>query len=299
MKANIFVAALLLICIGCAPQQRDQPVADEPQSVQYGSNEEAGASVDVNDIRVYYEIYGEGEPLLLLHGNGGAIWTFGQQIPDLSEHFRVIAVDSRAQGKSTDSEQEITYALMASDMSELIDKLDLGSVHVVGWSDGGNIGLELALAHPEKVKKLVAIGANYTHEDYMAPPDSVVMDANDPRLLKTTPVLRKYVEEMGKLAPSVSKKLADLIENYPNLMEEQLRQIDVPVLVVAGDHDAINMDQTMALFLNLPHSQLFIVPGASHFVPVEQPELVNNEVVRFLSTPYGDISRYYFMSYFQ
>jgi pimeloyl-ACP methyl ester carboxylesterase len=117
--------------------------------------------------------------------------------------------------------------------------------------------------------------------------------------LKTTPVLRKYVEEMGKLAPSVSKKLADLIENYPNLMEEQLRQIDVPVLVVAGDHDAINMDQTMALFLNLPHSQLFIVPGASHFVPVEQPELVNNEVVRFLSTPYGDISRYYFMSYFQ
>lgn len=298
MKANIFVAALL-VCIGCAPQQTDQPVADEQQSVQYGSNEHAGAYADVNDIRVYYEIYGEGEPLLLLHGNSGAIWTVGQQIPDLSKHFKVIAVDSRGQGKSTDSDQEITYALMASDMSELIDKLNLGSVHVVGWSDGGNIGLELALAHPEKVKKLVAFGANYTHENWMAPPDSIVMDANDPRLLKTTPLLKKYVEEMAKHSPSLSKKLADLMENHPNLTEEQLRQINVPVLIVAGDHDMININQTMALFSDLPHSQLFIVPGATHFVPAEQPELVNAEVVRFLSTPYRDISRYYFMSFFQ
>jgi pimeloyl-ACP methyl ester carboxylesterase len=298
MKANVFIAALLL-SIGCAPQQSDQPVAAEQPSIQYGSNEQAGAYADVNDIRVYYEIYGEGEPLLLLHGNRGAIWTMGQQIPDLSKHFKVIAVDSRGQGKSTDSDQEITYTLMASDMSELIDRLDLGSAHVVGWSDGGNIGLELALAHPEKVKKLVVFGANYTHENWMAPPDSIVTDANDPRPLKTTPWLKKYVEGMAKHSPDLSKKLADLMENHPNLTEEQLRQIDVPVLVVAGDHDVVNMDQTMALFANLPHSQLFIVPGASHFVPVEQPELVNSEVVRFLSTPYGDISRYYFMSFFQ
>jgi pimeloyl-ACP methyl ester carboxylesterase len=299
MKANLSVAALLLLCIGCAPQPSDQPVAAEQQSVQYGSNEQAGAYADVNGIRVYYEIYGEGEPLLLLHGNSGSIGNFLYQIPELSKHFKVIAVDSRAQGRSTDSDQEITYALMASDMSELIDKLNLGSVHVVGWSDGGNIGLELAFAHPEKVKKLVTFGANYTHENWMAPPDSIVMDANDPRLLKATPFLKRYVEERGKLSESVSKKLADLMENYPNLTEEQLRQISVPVLIVAGDHDVINPAQTMALFANLPHSQLFIVPGASHFVPIEQPELVNGEVVRFLSTPYRPISAYYWLSFFQ
>ena len=106
------------------------------------------------------------------------------QIPELSKHFKVIAVDSRAQGRSTDSDKEITYALMASDMNELIDKLKLGSVYVVGWSDGGNIGLELAFAHPEKVKKLVTFGANYTYENFMAAPDSVVMDPNDSLIIK-------------------------------------------------------------------------------------------------------------------
>jgi pimeloyl-ACP methyl ester carboxylesterase len=262
----------------------------------YGSNERVGKYADVNGIKVYYEIYGAGEPLLLLHGNSGSMESFSQQIPELSKHFKVIAVDSRAQGKSTDSDQEITYALMASDMSALMDKLNLASVHVVGWSDGGNVGLELALAHPQKVKKLVTFGANYTHENYEAPPDNVAMEPNDPRILKTTPALQKYMQGIEKLSPAVRKKLSDLMEKYPNLTVEQLKQIKVPVLVVAGDHDAINLDHTISLFRSLPHSQLLIVPGASHLAPIEQPELLNNEVITFLSTPYRDLDRYYWMS---
>ncbi len=263
--------------------------------INYGSNEQVGKYADVNAIKVYYEIYGAGEPLLLLHGNGGSIENFLYQIPELSKHFKVIAVDSRAQGKSTDSDKEITYALMASDMSALIDKLNLDSVYVVGWSDGGNVGLELALAQPQKVKKLVTFGANYTHENFMAPPDSVAMEANDPRLLKTTPSLQKYKERLDRLSPAVRKKLSDLMEKYPNLTVEQLKQIKVPVLVVVGDRDAINLEQTISLFRNLPHSQLLIVPGASHMAPIEQPELLNSEVIKFLSTPYRDLDRYYFM----
>jgi pimeloyl-ACP methyl ester carboxylesterase len=269
--------------------------------INCGSNKHVGKYANVNDIKVYYETYGAGEPLLLLHGNSGSTEQFLLQIPELSKHFRVIAVDSRAQGKSTDSDKEITYALMASDMSALIDKLNLGSVYVVGWSDGGNIGLELAFAHPQKVKKLVTFGANYTHENAMAPPDSVAMDANDPRItfLKTAPMLnmiKKYKEGMDKLSPVVRKKLADLMEKYPNFTVEQVKQIKVPVLVVVGDRDAINLDQTISLFSSLPHSQLFIVPGASHMVPVEQPTLVNSQVIKFLSTPYHDLDHYYWMN---
>jgi pimeloyl-ACP methyl ester carboxylesterase len=100
--------------------------------------------------------------------------SFGFQIPELSKYFQVIAVDSRGQGRSTDSDKEITYALMASDMNELIDKLKLVGVYILGWSDGGNIGLELAYAHPEKVKKLIAFGANYSHENFLAPYDSTI-----------------------------------------------------------------------------------------------------------------------------
>jgi len=184
--------------------------------IKYGSNAQVGKYADVNGIKVYYEIYGAGEPLLLLHGNSGSIENFVYQIPELSKHFRVIAVDSRAQGKSTDSDKEITYALMASDMSALIDKLNLGSVHVVGWSDGGIVGLELALAHPQQVKKLVTFGANYTHVNYAAPPDRVAMEANDPRLLQVAPVVKKYKEGADKLSPLVRKKLSDLTDKYPN-----------------------------------------------------------------------------------
>ena len=267
--------------------------------IRYGSNERVGKYADVNGIRVYYEIYGAGEPLLLLHGNSGSMESFSQQIPELSKHFKVIAVDSRAQGKSTDSDKEITYALMASDMSALMDKLNLTSAYVVGWSDGGNIGLELALAQPQKVKKLVTFGANYTHENFMAPPDSVTMDPNDPRLLKVTPMLQKLKEGLDKLSPAVRKKLSDLGEKYPNLTVEQLKQIKVPVLVVVGDRDLIDLDQTVSLFRSLPHSQLLIVPGASHAVPIEQPELINSQVIKFLSTPFRDLDRYYFMSFFK
>ncbi|MGA3325378.1 MAG: alpha/beta hydrolase [Terriglobia bacterium] len=264
--------------------------------IKYGSNAQVGKYADVNGIKVYYEIYGAGEPLLLLHGNSGSIENFVYQIPELSKHFRVIAVDSRAQGKSTDSDKEITYALMASDMSALIDKLNLGSVHVVGWSDGGIVGLELALAHPQQVKKLVTFGANYTHVNYAAPPDRVAMEANDPRLLQVAPVVKKYKEGADKLSPLVRKKLSDLTDKYPNFTVQQLGQIKVPVLVVVGDRDLINLDQTISLFTSLPHSQLLIVPGASHLVLLEQPELINREVIKFLSTPYHDLDRYYWRS---
>jgi len=259
----------------------------------YGANAEVGKYAAVNNIKVYYEVYGAGEPLLLLHGNGGSIQDFVFQIPELSKHFKVIAADSRAQGKSTDSNQEITYALMASDMSGLITQLHLGSVYVLGWSDGGNIGLELALAHPQQVKKLVTFGANYTHVSYAAPPDKVAMAADDPRLLRVAPVLKRYKEQANQLSPEVKRKLSDLSVKYPSLTLEQLQQIKVPVLVAVGDRDLIKIDQTIALFAYLPHSQLLIVPGASHMVPLEQPELVNNEVTKFLSTPYRDLDRYY------
>lgn len=285
-RISLLTVLLLLVFTGLVEGQ-----------INYGSNEQVGKYADVNGIKVYYESYGAGEPLLLLHGNSGSIENFLYQIPELSQHFTVIAVDSRAQGKSTDSDKEITYALMASDMSALIDALKLGSVHVVGWSDGGNVGLELALAHPKQIKKLVAFGANYTHENFMAPPDKIAMDANDPRLLTSAPLIKIYKQGMDKLSPVVKKKLSDLAEKYPNLTVEQLKQITVPVLVVAGDRDAINVEQTISLFTSLPHSQLFIVPGASHLAPIEQSEMVNSEVIKFLSTPYRDLDRYYWAEF--
>jgi pimeloyl-ACP methyl ester carboxylesterase len=305
MMRKLFIFLLLVAfgVVSCnrAPQDGKMPITTKSETalVDYGSNEKVGNYIDVNGIKIYYEIYGEGEPLLLLHGNSGSINSFGYQIPELSKHFKVIAVDSRAQGRSSDSKKEITYALMASDMSELIEKLKLGSVYVVGWSDGGNIGLELALNHPGKIKKLITFGANFTWENFFATPDSVTMDPNDPLIVKVTPILQKYKAGMDKITPEIKKKLSTLMEKFPNLTVEQLRQIKIPVLVVAGDHDLINIDHTVTLFKNLPHAQLFIVPGAAHTVVVEQPELINSEIIKFLNTPYRDIDSYYLFKFLQ
>jgi pimeloyl-ACP methyl ester carboxylesterase len=299
MKTKLIFLVMLMVCISCGTNNK--PVSDTPtkNQVDYGSNPLVGKYLDINDIKLYYEVYGEGEPLLLLHGNSGSIKAGEYQIPELSKHFKVIAVDSRAQGRSTDSNKEITYALMASDMNELIDKLKLGSVYIVGWSDGGNIGLELAFAHPEKVRKLVTFGANYTYENFMAAPDSVVMDPNDSLIIKTSAFLQIYKAGFDRIPPEIKKKLTDLTQKYPNFTKELLKQIKIPVLIVVGDHDLITLDQTITMFTSLPHSQLFIVPGATHFVPIEQSKLINSEVIKFLNTPYKDINRYYWLKYFE
>lgn len=297
MKNVIFFLSLMIL-VSCNTQK------EEPK-IDYGSNSAAGNYADVNDIRIYYEIYGEGEPLLLLHGNGGSIGNFEYQIPELSKHFKVIAVDSRAQGRSSDSDQEISYALMASDMAALIDKLGLGKVNVVGWSDGGNIGLELAYAHPEKLLKVVTMGANYTNENWMALPDSAVMAPDDPLILKISEFMKKAGEKALSLNPDtaqipvIRQKLDNLMAKYPNFTPEQLNTIRVPFLVIAGDHDMISLDHTVSLYRNLPQAQLFIVPHGSHLVPLENPDLINSEIIRFLESAYSDINGFYFLELMQ
>jgi pimeloyl-ACP methyl ester carboxylesterase len=225
---NLSILLFAFILVSCNNSTQKQ--------IDYGSNSQAGQYIDINDIKIYYETYGEGEPLMLFHGNGGSIEGFEFQIPTLSKHFKVIAVDSRGQGRSTDSDKEITFALMASDMNELIDKLKINSVYVVGWSDGGNIGLELAYAHPEKVKKLFAVGTNYSHENYLAPYDStIIMDKNDPLIVALKTLRQKRSTRASErltpipiISPETKKKLNDLDDKYPNFTIEQLKQINVP-----------------------------------------------------------------------
>jgi pimeloyl-ACP methyl ester carboxylesterase len=273
MKNLVFLLSILILVSGNTQTNNH---------IIYGSNPAARKYIEVNDIKAYYEVYGKGEPLLLLHGGGGSIENFTFQIPELSKYFKVIAVDSRAQGRTTDSDQEITYSLMASDIAALIDKLQLGSVYVLGLSDGGNTGLELAYAHPDKVKKLITSGANYTHEISAVPDDSIKMDQDNPILLKMKPILKRFFDNPKKLSPNPEKlpeienKLNHLWSNYPNFTIDQLKTIKTPTLIVSGDHDLYSIEQTITIYRSLSNSQLLIVPGASHLVLIEQSDLMNN-----------------------
>ncbi len=268
--------------------------------IQYGSNKEIGKYEQVNDIKMYYEVYGEGHPLLLIHGNSGSISSWSNQIPSLSKKYKVFIADSRAQGRSYDSDKEITYSLMASDYNALLNKLNLDSIYIMGWSDGGIIALDLAMNYPSKVKKMVLAGTNFNTDSTALYPEVLMTFQN----LKTIPfeklpdlLKRAYtaLSPQPDRAPIVFKKLMNLMIKYPDYSTTEISKINVPALILAGDHDLIREEHTLKLFQCIPHSQLFILPGTSHLFLFEKPELVNQTVDAFFSTPYQDLDRLYFL----
>ena len=133
----------------------------QTNAIVYGNNLSAGHYAIVNGISLYYETYGSGRPLILLHGNGGSIKAFSNQIPFFEKYYRVIAIDSRLQGKSGGSPDSISYDLMASDFCGLLDYLQIDSAFVLGWSDGGINGLIMAMNYPKKVKRAGCLGCKH------------------------------------------------------------------------------------------------------------------------------------------
>jgi pimeloyl-ACP methyl ester carboxylesterase len=261
------------------------------QQVPYGSNPKAGHYAHVNDIQLYFETYGNGKPVVLLHGNGGSIASFYKLIPYLAKHYKVIAVDSRAQGRSEDSEKELTFEQIASDVDELLNQMHLDSVYIFGWSDGGIVGLQMAYSSPGKISKLAASGANFAA-------DSTALSAEDFDTTKIT--WFRELSESDKQnvvkhshfpdrAGLIYDKLINLDLKYPNFSLQQLNSIQTPTLVIAGDHDIIKDTHTLALFHALPHSELFIVPHSHHSVPIERAELLSNVLIEFFDSPFVDM----------
>jgi pimeloyl-ACP methyl ester carboxylesterase len=248
--------------------------------VQYGDNKAAGHYLTTRGIKLYYETYGQGDPLLMLHINGGSINVFTYQIPYFSRNYRVIAVDSRAQGKTEDDKDSLTFEMMADDFNALLDSLHLDSCYVLGWSDGGISGLLLALRHPEKVKKLVVSGPNLW-------PDTTGLQ----------PFIFHWLENMAdslrRLPPTPKNKndlkIVDLDLREPHMTLEQLHEIKCPTLVIGGDHDAIPSYHLWQISQNIPKSYLWIVPNSGHFVAVYKKDFFNAVARDFFQTPYKKI----------
>ena len=138
----------------------DLKLAPPVAAVPYGSNAAAGAYASINGIKLYYETYGNGQPMLQIHGNGQSISGLSHQIAFFSPRYKIIVADSRGHGKSEMGAGRLTYEQMAEDLNALLEKLKAKPVYVLGWSDGGIVGLLLAIRHPDKVGKLAIMGAN-------------------------------------------------------------------------------------------------------------------------------------------
>src|SRR5262245_53596797 len=279
MKRTGFLLLVLAVYVPAGAQiAAPKPAARPAPAVKYGDNAAAGRTFVHDGVRLYFEVYGAGEPLLLVHGNGGSIADMRAQIAHFRRRYKVIAMDSRDQGKSADSPDKLTYEKMTDDLAALLDHLKSPPVDVVGWSDGGIEALLLGIRHPTKVKKLVAMAANLNPSDRALRPD--VLDLIKQMMAAIPPADRDTPQARREL------KVTGMMLEEPNIPPTALESITAPTLVLASDHDVIADEHTLEIFHHLPNSQLAIFPNATHLIPFDDPVTFNGTVERFLRTPF-------------
>ncbi|QEC40912.1 alpha/beta fold hydrolase [Pseudobacter ginsenosidimutans] len=256
-------------------------VQSQEKKVPYGNNPATGKYYELRGIKIYTEVYGTGEPLLVIHGNGGSIADFSLQIPYFEKNYKVILADNRAQGKTRDNGDSLTYEMMADDYDALLTAMGIDSANVIGWSDGGINSLLLAIRHPKKVKKMAFTGANLV-------PDSTAVYKDVAELVQ--PMYENAMKNKDKLSSKTSWKLMKLLVEQPNIPLTDLQTIQCPTLVIAGDHDVIRVEHTVQIFTNIPKANLWILPNSGHATPIAYKDEFNAVVDRFFKTTYREIN---------
>ncbi|ANL26038.1 alpha/beta hydrolase family protein [Rhizobium phaseoli] len=224
---------------------------------------------DVNDIKMYYAEYGEGDPILFINGGLGNTGVWGHQIAEFARDHLVIVADSRGHGRSTRSQQPFGYDLMTSDYVALPDYLKIDKVTLVGWSDGGIIGIDMAMKHPEKLTRVIAQAANVTT-------DGVKPDVMSNRTFNA--YIKVAGEQYRTLSPTPNEydafvtQISRMWATQPNWTATELGKITLPVTLAIGDHDeAVKLDHTEMMAKEIPGAKLVILKDASHFAMLQDP----------------------------
>ena len=238
--------------------------------------------VDANGVHIYYDEHGSGEPLLLLHGGLVDGDSFAQQTPALAERFRVIVPDRRGHGRTSDVDGPISYDVMADDTVAFIEALGTGPAHLVGWSDGGDVGLLVAIKRPDLVRRLVTIGSNFNADGLMGE----AAEAFKPDTPTSVVPIMHEAWKVNAVEPdrfdTVLEKMQQCWFDYA-IPTADLARITAPTLVMVGDDDITRFEHTIELYDTIADAQLAVIPGASHLVPLEKPDLVNQLVLDFLA----------------
>ncbi|WP_158747804.1 alpha/beta fold hydrolase [Acidisphaera sp. L21] len=273
------VLSLLLVlsavCAQAAPPWQTLP----PTPAAIPTSQIGDAPLD--GIRIHYAVYGNGAPVILLHGGLANADYWGDQIPALARHHMVIVMDSRGHGRSTADARPYGYDLMTDDVIALLDLLKLPKVDVVGWSDGAIIGLDMALRYPARTGRVFAFAANT---------DTSGVKPN----VGKNPVFAAYIARAGHEYAALSPtphgykafvtQISKMWAQQPHWTDATLRTIKSPVLVVDGDHDeAINRTHTEHMAATIPGARLLILPNVSHFAFLQNSAAFNAAILGFLS----------------
>lgn len=255
---------------------------------------QTGARVEVNGIEMYYEISGDGPPLIVLHGAYMNIPTMGQVVPDLAETNTVYALEFQGHGRTTDIDRPITYENLAEDVIGFMDAVGIDEASLFGYSLGANTALRVAIDHPERVQRAVLASVAYDLTGWQ-PAYQAFLPQLTPDMFVGTPIEDEY----RRLSPNpegfaalVDKLIA--LEHLPLAWEADVATIKTPMLIIQGDADTVTLEHSVQLFkllgggvmgdmgVPLPASRLAILPATSHTALINQPELLKALIEPFL-----------------
>lgn len=279
-RTTIIAAALLVAGVGAVEAQ------------------DAGKRVAVNGMQMYYEVSGQGEPIVVLHGAYMDIPTMGAIIPKLAETHRVYTVEFQGHGRTTDIDRKITYQNLADDVAAFMDAVGLAKADIFGYSMGGQAGLQLAIRHPAKVNRLVAASVGYDLKGWQPEYTAFI-----PQMTVEGFLQMPFFKEQADKKPGFPKLIEKLIqlEKEPMAWEAEVKQLKMPVLVIAGDADVSTLEHNVALFKllgggamgdmgkPLGASRLAILPATSHTAVITQVVKLHGHIEPFLKgeTPKG------------
>ena len=267
------------------------------------NNNLKGNYAEVNGLNMYYEIHGTGQPLVVLHGAYMTIDAMGEVVPELAKSRQVIAVELQGHGRTADIEDRpITYEQMADDIAALLRHLAIEKADVFGYSMGGGVALQVAIRHPEAVRKLVVASASYT-SDGMHPELLEMIPTITPEVFAGSPIEEAYLRTAPRPEdfPTLVAKLKQLDMEPFAWLPEDIRGIAAPTLLIIGDSDAIRLEHAVEMFrllgggvmgdlAGLPKAQLAVLPGTAHFIPpgsgvLDRAEWLLAMVAAFLDAP--------------
>jgi pimeloyl-ACP methyl ester carboxylesterase len=241
-----------------------------------------GEYVQVGDVKTWYEVSGDGDPVVLLHGGMSDGTTWVAQEPAFAERYRVYNPDRRGHGRTPDVDGPLTYDAMADDTVAFLETVVGGPAHLVGWSDGGIVALLVSLRRPDLVRRQILVGTNFHHDGLMDAAD-LGDDPDAPHLGIFKAMFETASPDGPDHWPVFFAKTARMWREEPTLTSDDLAKVAVPTLVFVGDDEPIRLDHTVALYESIPDAQLGVIPGASHMLLMEKPQLSNELMLGFLA----------------
>ena len=255
---------LALLFIACGKDDRTNTQSSNSMMSKTASLSFKSGYADVNGLKMYYEIYGEGKPLVLIHGGGSTIQTtFGRVIPLLAKHRKLIAVELQGHGRTSDRESGVSFEQDADDVAALLKNLDIPRADIFGFSNGGTTALQLAIRHPERVGKLVLASALLRRTGVPEGFWDFMRQArleNMPEPLKDA--YREVAPEPDNLQ-AMHDKDAQRMVNFEDIPIEQIESVKAPTLIIIGDKDVITPEHALETHRLFPHSELAIIPGGT------------------------------------